>query len=89
MPIPDNIVRVEISGELILNVLHFPKGTKIVRRLNDPTHPDRICLVLEHPDLPEVKPGEVIPRANPVFFSKGGKITDFDWNPKKDNEQKP
>jgi hypothetical protein len=87
-------VIVHISNEF-LNSLLFPDGTKIIKAFMDTSGiclRDNICMLVEHPDLPEIIDGVDIPRANPIYHKiyKGERDNEVDivkfesWNIKHD-----
>jgi hypothetical protein len=57
------LARVRITDELLFRMLHFPPGTM----LRAATCPDgrSLEIVVEHPDLRDVRPGDAIPEACP------------------------
>lgn len=78
------LVRVEISEELLLDVLRFPKGTSIYRCVDNNVNIGKVCLILEHPDLPIVESGKIIPITTPIFTHKEERY-EFDWGLKNGN----
>ena len=59
---------VEISSKLLLDILDFGGGTVIdVRKPHEVWKPDYIEIVIEHPDMPKVKPAEKLQRIVPMY----------------------
>lgn len=76
------IVRIKVSPELLGDVLHIPKNHPIT---NGVWHFDTNCfeLLIEGPDLPFTKYGEIIQETRPVVtidYDKDGKITNYKWD---------
>jgi hypothetical protein len=81
-----NAIRAYITVETIVQALGFPDGTKI-RRIDfaqDKYVEGVYQMIIEHPELPEVRDGEVIHVAYPIFMSeviddKHTQTTLHDW----------
>lgn len=77
--------RIDVSLELIRNLLGMPDDAQIVAVEWEPQRGLVMTLWVEHPDLPEVLPGVVVPRITPIVNAIRGacghvdKIT-LDWN---------
>jgi len=59
---------IKVSKSLLLKWLDFEGGT--IHRTYEPEpylEPDHFCIVLEHPDLPEVGQNEQLPEICPIF----------------------
>jgi len=54
-----------IDHEILQRVMRFPLGVRIVGISLPPSRPDAIIIYIEHPDLPHVKEGEMIPCLEP------------------------
>ena len=58
--------RVQLSGQFLADSPLFPKGTRIPNARKGESH-DTIDIIVEHPDLPEIKTGEEYVLANPTY----------------------
>ena len=77
-----HIATVEVTGECIVAGLNFPRGTRLHRIYQDPRlwAGQTYCLMIEHPDLPVVREGEIPRIIRPQFaYSKQGKCVMEDW----------
>jgi hypothetical protein len=80
-----HVAKVRVTDELIIEALHFPEGTKLLRIYeSDPWIPKAgyHTLVIEHPDLPAVHEGAVIPDAMPLMQKDDGIVSMKDWGTK-------
>jgi hypothetical protein len=59
------IVKVWVTSELILRVLHFPDETELLNAKYEQS--GSVTLTLKHPDLPTEDYSKGIPEARPVF----------------------
>lgn len=73
-------VRIDITGELLLAALGFPKGAKL-RRCFDKLdkNPCDVRLIVEHDDLPQSEHGKALPLATPVYSTEHGRPKLVDW----------
>jgi hypothetical protein len=62
---------VPVSLELMAEFLKMPPGTVIESINVDPYRPDLVYLRVQHPSLPPVRKGQILPRVNLVHFSDG------------------
>ena len=62
-----NIGKMQISEELLLKFLDFDGGVIRTIRVN-PDRPNIIDIYIEHPDMPEVEEGNVIPEVCPSYI---------------------
>jgi hypothetical protein len=63
-----HICKIEITPELLLEILDFKGGTIWGIKLDeDYTPPRYIKIALEHPDLPEVKESDFISNITPIM----------------------
>lgn len=61
---------IEIDFKLLAEFLHFKGG--IIHRVYTPENymfPDKCCVIIEHPDLPEVPLGEELSTITPILES--------------------
>ena len=73
-----NIARFRISRDFLVEVLKLPEGANIVKIFEDNNvHSGDFTFVIEHPDLPEVIPGELIPEIKANIKQSYG--YDWDW----------
>jgi hypothetical protein len=57
--------KLQITNELLIDVLHLPPGTEIVSAISDEC--GRVVLLVEHEDLQDVPQGGAVPFVNPAF----------------------
>jgi hypothetical protein len=64
------MIRIRVTGDIMLQALGFPKGTSIERIKSydgDLYAPGVYEMVISNPDLPKVDNGGIIPEAAPIF----------------------
>jgi hypothetical protein len=71
--------RIVVSEQLILDALHFPRGT-VMRHVGMCLEHGYVDVELHvaHPDLPMAKEGQT-PRAMPKFEQRDGVVLLVDW----------
>ncbi len=70
------LVRIKVAKELLVQALQLPTETTIINTI-DSEADDAVQLVLEHPNLPDLKADEPIPLTKPIYHKI---TTEFDWN---------
>ena len=62
---------VDIDKKLLLNLLGFQGGKVIMARSDfELFDPDKIEIIIEHPDLPDVKPGSMYQHITPIYLDE-------------------
>ncbi len=67
----------KVNYQLLLDALKLPKDTKVIRSWDDITF-DRLHLVIEHPDFPEVPEYNCIEEIRPQYSVDYIQIPKFD-----------
>jgi hypothetical protein len=63
----------QLSPELLLAWLQFSGGKIIDIRVNNWNRNGAIEMIIDHPEMPEVKEGDCLQNINPVYIHKIGK----------------
>ena len=81
-----NYAFIQVSAKDILGWMDFEGGRIIDARINSEYFPGIIEFVVNHPDLPEVREGDVLMRISPTYqITDSGKLERID-PPKKEIE---